>query len=89
MRFALFSLIVALLAAYAMAVAPLRAVIVSYPNDAPQSLVDEACEAIEKAVRDPVPSLPRSILLSASSAPSALPRNRGVGRNTPFHFVGL
>jgi hypothetical protein len=51
MRYALFTLLVALLAACAMAVAPLKRVIVSYPNETPQSVVDSAMEAIEKAVR--------------------------------------
>lgn len=51
MRFAIFSFLLALLAAYAMAVAPLRSVIISYPNETPQDVVDSACDAIENAVR--------------------------------------
>ncbi|KAF2274168.1 uncharacterized protein EI97DRAFT_435277 [Westerdykella ornata] len=46
----LLSVLVAILATFAMAVAPpLKRVIVSYPNETPQSVVDEAMEAIVKA----------------------------------------
>ncbi|KAF2016550.1 hypothetical protein BU24DRAFT_462693 [Aaosphaeria arxii CBS 175.79] len=50
MRFAIFSFLLALLATYAMASStPLKAVIISYPNETPQSLVDQAMESIEQA----------------------------------------
>ncbi|PSN68389.1 hypothetical protein BS50DRAFT_492475 [Corynespora cassiicola Philippines] len=49
MRFALFAFLFALLAACTMAVAPLKSVIVSFPNDTPDHIVDEAKEAIRKA----------------------------------------
>ncbi|KAF2855291.1 hypothetical protein T440DRAFT_464565 [Plenodomus tracheiphilus IPT5] len=49
MRFALFSLVVALLAAFAMAVAPHRSVIISWPNETPDHVIEEAKEAIRKA----------------------------------------
>jgi hypothetical protein len=45
----LFSLMMALMAAYVMAVAPLQAVIISYPNETPQSVVDSAMEEVRKA----------------------------------------
>jgi len=49
MRFALFSLIVALLAAVAMAVPPeYISVIVSWPNGAPESIVQSAIKTVEK-----------------------------------------
>lgn len=51
MRFALFSFLLALLAASAMAVAPLKSVIISYPKETPQKVVDEAMDAIRNAVR--------------------------------------
>lgn len=50
MRYGFIALLVALLAAYVMAVAPMQRVIVSYDNKAPQSLVDKAMEEIEAAV---------------------------------------
>lgn len=46
MRFALFSLVIALLAAFAMAAAPHKSVIMSWPNDTPDSVVEEAKQAI-------------------------------------------
>jgi hypothetical protein len=50
MRFTfLLSLLVAFFA-YAMATAPLKTVIVSYPGETPWNVVDEAIAAIEKAV---------------------------------------
>ncbi|KAF2792153.1 hypothetical protein K505DRAFT_308170 [Melanomma pulvis-pyrius CBS 109.77] len=49
MRFAFFSFLLALVTASAMAVAPHKSVIISYPNDTPQSVVDDAMESIEKA----------------------------------------
>ncbi|KAI8943793.1 hypothetical protein NX059_001767 [Plenodomus lindquistii] len=49
MRFALFSLVIALLAAFAMAVAPHRSVIISWPKDTPDKIIEEAKEAIRKA----------------------------------------
>ncbi|KAF2471288.1 uncharacterized protein BDR25DRAFT_285781 [Lindgomyces ingoldianus] len=49
MRFALFSLLLALLAAFAMAVAPQKSVVISYPKDTPQSVVDQAMDAIREA----------------------------------------
>lgn len=49
MRYALFSLVVALLATFAMAVAPQRSVIISWPNETPDHIVEGAKEAIRKA----------------------------------------
>jgi|TARA_R110002003_G_scaffold1048_18_gene22319 hypothetical protein len=46
MRFVLASIIIALLAAFAMAVAPHKSVIMSWPNDTPDSVVEEAKQAI-------------------------------------------
>ncbi|WPH00976.1 Hypothetical protein R9X50_00381000 [Acrodontium crateriforme] len=49
MRVTITFLLVALLAALAMAVAPQSPVIVSYPEDTPNSVIQEAMEAIKKA----------------------------------------
>lgn len=49
MRYALFSIVVALLVAFAMAVAPQRSVIISWPNETPDQIVEDAKEAIRKA----------------------------------------
>jgi hypothetical protein len=49
MRFALLSLVIALFATFAMAVAPQRAVIISWPNETPDHIVEDAKEAIRKA----------------------------------------
>ncbi|KAF1844683.1 uncharacterized protein K460DRAFT_416067 [Cucurbitaria berberidis CBS 394.84] len=49
MRFALLSFFIALFAAFAMAVAPHRSVIISWPNETPDHIVEEAKEAIRKA----------------------------------------
>jgi hypothetical protein len=49
MRFALLSLVVALLAAFAMAAVPHKAVIMSWPNETPDSVVAAAKKAIEDA----------------------------------------
>jgi hypothetical protein len=46
MRFALGALFVALLAAFAMAAAPHKSVIMSWPNDTPDSVVEAAKQAI-------------------------------------------
>jgi hypothetical protein len=46
MRFALTALFVALLAAFAMAAAPQKSVIMSWPNDTPDSVVEAAKKAI-------------------------------------------
>lgn len=46
MRFVLTSLFVALFAALAMAVAPHKSVIMSWPNDTPDSVVADAKQAI-------------------------------------------
>jgi predicted outer membrane protein len=46
MRFALSALVVALLAAFAMAAAPHKSVIMSWPNDTPDSVVEAAKQAI-------------------------------------------
>jgi Mrp family chromosome partitioning ATPase len=51
MRFAIFSFLLALLATYAVAIAPLKAVIVSYPSDTPNEVVENAKDAIKQAVR--------------------------------------
>jgi hypothetical protein len=48
MRFAIFTFLFAFLTTAAMAVAPHKSVIISYPNDTPQSVVDEAMAKIEK-----------------------------------------
>ncbi|KAL6707044.1 hypothetical protein ACN47E_004796 [Coniothyrium glycines] len=49
MRFTILSLLLASLAAFAMAVAPQRSVIISWPNDTPDHIVEDAKEAIRKA----------------------------------------
>lgn len=46
MRFALFSLVLALLAAVAMSVAPLQPVIISFPKEAPNDLLESAKKAV-------------------------------------------
>ncbi|KAF2033521.1 hypothetical protein EK21DRAFT_58431 [Setomelanomma holmii] len=46
MRFILTSVVVALLAVFTMAVAPHKSVIMSWPNDTPDSVVEEAKQAI-------------------------------------------
>jgi hypothetical protein len=48
MKLAIFTFLFALLTTTAMAVAPHKSVIISYPNDTPQSVVDEAMAKIEK-----------------------------------------
>ncbi|KAF2250627.1 hypothetical protein BU26DRAFT_517454 [Trematosphaeria pertusa] len=49
MRFALLSFVLALFVAITMAVAPLQPVIISFPKEAPDSLLESAKEAIKKA----------------------------------------
>jgi len=49
MRFAIFSFLVALLAAFVMASAPHRSVIISWPNDTPDDIVEQSKEAIRQA----------------------------------------
>jgi hypothetical protein len=49
MRFATLSVLTALFAATTMAVAPQRSVIISFPNDTPDHIVEEAKEGIRKA----------------------------------------
>ncbi|OCK80186.1 hypothetical protein K432DRAFT_382465 [Lepidopterella palustris CBS 459.81] len=49
MRFAILSLLLALLAAYAIAVAPQKSVIVSYPDNTPDSVLSQAKAAIVDA----------------------------------------
>lgn len=49
MRFALFSLVIALLAAFAMAAAPHQAVIMSWPKETPDGVVAAARKYIEDA----------------------------------------
>jgi hypothetical protein len=49
MRFTLFALLVALFATFAMAVAPQRSVIISWPNNTPDEIVEQSKEAIRKA----------------------------------------
>jgi hypothetical protein len=46
MRFALTALSAALFVAFAMAAAPLKSVIMSWPNDTPDSVVEAAKQAI-------------------------------------------
>jgi hypothetical protein len=48
MKLAIFTFLFTLLSTTAMAVAPHKSVIISYPNDTPQSVVDEAMAKIEK-----------------------------------------
>jgi len=48
MKLAIFTFLFTLLSTAAMAVAPHKSVIISYPNDTPQSVVDEAMAKIEK-----------------------------------------
>ncbi|OAL55337.1 hypothetical protein IQ07DRAFT_163406 [Pyrenochaeta sp. DS3sAY3a] len=49
MRFTLVSFLIAFLATFAMAVAPQRSVIISWPNETPDHIVEEAKEAIRQA----------------------------------------
>jgi hypothetical protein len=50
MRFAIFSFLVALLATFVMAAtAPHRSVIISWPNDTPDEIVEQSKEAIRQA----------------------------------------
>ena len=49
MRFALSALLLALLVVLAAATSPQRSVIVSYPDDTPDSVLDEAKAAIKQA----------------------------------------
>jgi hypothetical protein len=49
MRFAILTFLIALFATYAMAAAPQRSVIVSWPNDTPDEIVEQSKEAIRKA----------------------------------------
>lgn len=55
MKLAFTLLLPALLAAFAFAQAPQKPVIVSYPEDTPQSIIEEAMDAIRKAVRHTSP----------------------------------
>jgi hypothetical protein len=49
MRFAVFSFLVALLAALVMATAPQRSVIISWPKETPDEIVEQSKEAIRQA----------------------------------------
>lgn len=49
MRSVFLSLLVALFAALAMAAAPQRSVIISWPNDTPDEIVEKSKDAIRKA----------------------------------------
>ena len=49
MRFAILSFLVAFLAAFVMASAPHRSVIISWPNDTPDDIVEQSKEAIRQA----------------------------------------
>lgn len=49
MRFAVFSFLIALLATFIMAAAPHRSVIISWPNDTPDEIVEQSKEAIRQA----------------------------------------
>ncbi|RMZ72845.1 ase inhibitor propeptide [Pyrenophora seminiperda CCB06] len=49
MRFIIFSLLVAFLATFAMADAPHRSVIISWPNETPDEIVEQSKDAIRKA----------------------------------------
>ena len=57
MRLAILSLLVALLAAYVMAAVPQKSVIVSYPDNTPDSVLSKAKEAVVKAVHIPAIAL--------------------------------
>ena len=50
MKLALHILLLAVLSAFAGAVSPQKPVIVSYPEDTPQSVLEQAMAAVEKAV---------------------------------------
>lgn len=50
MKFPLLSLVLVLLAAFAFAAGPQKSVIVSYPENTPDSVLDKAKDAIRKAV---------------------------------------
>jgi len=51
MRFFVFTLLVTLLAVFASAAIPQKAVIVSFPNETPDHVVIEAKEGLKAAVR--------------------------------------
>lgn len=50
MRFFLLTLLVGILVICASALAPQKAILVTYPNDTPGSVIDEAKKTIEEAV---------------------------------------
>ena len=54
MKLTLLSVFVSLLAAFAMAAAPQQSVIVSYPEGTPDSVLEQAKNAIIEAVRPPI-----------------------------------
>ncbi|KAF2129134.1 hypothetical protein P153DRAFT_367406 [Dothidotthia symphoricarpi CBS 119687] len=49
MRFTILSVLIALFATFAMAAVPQKSVIISWPNETPDHVVEEAKEAIRKA----------------------------------------
>ena len=49
MRFTILSVFVALFATFVMATAPHRSVIISWPNDTPDDIVEQSKDAIRKA----------------------------------------
>lgn len=53
MKFTIHLLLIALFVVFAYASAPLKQVIVSYPKDTPNSVLEKAKAAIKEAVREP------------------------------------
>lgn len=49
MRFYLFTLIVAMLCAFAFAVSPQKPIIVTFPQNTPQSVIDKAMDTLKQA----------------------------------------
>lgn len=62
MKFTLHLLLVALFVVFAYAVAEQKQVIVSYPNNTPNSVIEQAKAAIKEAVSPPIVSPPRTVV---------------------------
>lgn len=62
MKFTLHLLLVALFVVFAYAVAEQKQVIVSYPNNTPNSVIEQAKAAIKEAVSPPIFSSTRTVI---------------------------
>ena len=83
MKFAFNLLLLALLAAFAAAVSPQKPVIVSYPEDTPQSVLDKAMDAIKKAVRLPTGLNASEHMLTSSLREALSPTNTNSSKASP------